>query len=219
MRNLHQNKTLNLYIIYRHPNSSILQFIESLANLLEEYILSDHGELILTGDFNIQMDMPHLSDPILFNDFLDTFNLTNKVTFSTHLSQHIIDLILFETQSTIVNGIRHGHLFYDHHFIHADLCITTPKPNGKLVSYRKLKNICDTELAEDLRTMSLQGKTVECLVTSYNSNLREILDKHAPLKSHRLCPCHSQTWFTNRIKDEIRVRQVKEHMWKNDPTE
>ena len=52
-----RNKTLNLYIIYRHPNSSILQFIESLANLLEENILSDHGKLILTGDFNIQMDM------------------------------------------------------------------------------------------------------------------------------------------------------------------
>ena len=177
-----RNKTLNLYIIYRHPNSSILQFIESLSNLLEGNILSDHGELILTGYFNIQMDMSHLSDTIIFNDFLDTFNLTNKVTFSTHLSQHIIDLMLFETQSTIVNGIRQGHLFSDHHFIHADLCITTPKPNGKLVSFRKLKNICDTELAEDLRTMSLQGKTVEDLVTSYNSNLREILDKHAPLK-------------------------------------
>ena len=60
-----RNKTLNLYIIHRHPNSSILQFTESLANLLEENILSDHGELILTGDFNIHMDMPHLSDTIL----------------------------------------------------------------------------------------------------------------------------------------------------------
>ena len=122
-----RNKTLNLYIIYRHPNSSILQFIESLANILDENILSDHGELILTGDFNIQMDMPHLSDTILFNDFLDTFNLINKVTFSTHLSQHIIDLMLFKTQSTIVNGIRQGHVFSNHHFIHAELCITTPK--------------------------------------------------------------------------------------------
>ena len=176
-----RNKTLNLYIIYRHPNSNILQFTESLTNLLEENILSDHEELILTGDFNIHMDMPHLSDTILFNDFLDNFNLTNRVTFPTHLSQHIIDLMLFETQSIIVNEMRQGHLFSDHHFIHADLCITIPKPDGKLVSHRKLKNICDTELAEDLRTMPLQGKTIKDLVTSYSSNLRNILDKHAPL--------------------------------------
>ena len=121
-----RNKTLYLYIIYRHPNSSILQFTDALANILEENILSDHGELILTGDFNIHMDKLHLSDTILFNDFLDTFNLAYRVTFSTHLSQHTMDLMLFETQSTIVSGIRQGHPFSDHHFIHADLCIATP---------------------------------------------------------------------------------------------
>ena len=74
------------------------------------------------------------------------------------------------------------------------------------------------ELAEDLRTMSLQGNTVEDLVTSYNLNLREILHKHAPLKECRLHPCHLQPWLTNKTKDEIRVRCMKEQKWKNDPT-
>ena len=83
-------------------------------------------------------------------------------------------------------------LFSDHHFIHADLCITTSKPKEKLVSYRKLKNICDTKLAKDQRTVSLQGNTMEDLVTSHNLNLRDILEKHAPLKEHKLHPCHSQ---------------------------
>ena len=63
-----RNKTLNLYIIYRYPNSSVLQFIETLANILERNTLFDHGELILTGDFNIHMDKPHLPDTVLFND-------------------------------------------------------------------------------------------------------------------------------------------------------
>ena len=127
--------------------------------------------------------------------------------------------MLFETQSTVLSTIRQGHLFSDHYFLHADLCIKTTKPNTKIVSYRKLKNICNKNLAEDLRTMSLQGETVEDLVTSYNSKLSEILDKHAPLKSHRLHPCHSQPWFTDRIIEEIRVRHMKECMWKNNPTE
>ena len=116
-----RNKTVNLYIIYRYSNSSVLQFAETLANILEGNILSDHGELILTGNFNIHMDKPHLSDIILFNDLLESFNLANKVAFSTHLSQHTIDLMLFETQSTIVSGIRQGHLFSDHYSIHVDL--------------------------------------------------------------------------------------------------
>ena len=214
-----RNKNLNLYIIYRYPKSSVLQFTKTLSNILEGNVLSNHGELILTGDFNIHMDKPHLSDTILFNDLLESFNLANKVAFSTHLSQHTNDLMLFETQSIIVSGIRQGHLFSDHYFIHVDLCITTTKPDAKFVSYRKLKNICENDLVEDLRTMSLQGKTIEDLVTSYNSKLSEILDKHAPLRSHRLHPCHSQPWFTDRIKDEIRVRHMKECMWKNNPTE
>ena len=67
--------------------------------------------------------------------------------------------------------------------------------------------------------MSLQCETIEDLVTSYNFKLSEILDKHAPLKSHWLHPCHSQPSFTDRIKEEIRVRHVKEYMWKNNPTE
>ena len=90
-KNVHakfRNKTLNLYIIYRHPNSSVLQFTEALANLLEENILSDPGALILTGDFNSHMDMPHLSDTILFNDFLDTFNLANSDIFHTSVTAH-----------------------------------------------------------------------------------------------------------------------------------
>ena len=182
------------------------------------FILFDHGELILTGDFNIHMDKPHLSDTILFNDLLESFNLANKVAFSTHLSQHTIYLMLFETQSTVVSGIRQGHLFSDHYFIHTDLCIKTTKPNAKFVSYRKLKNICNNDLAEDLRTMSLQGETIEDLVTLYNSKLGEILDKHATLKSCRLHPClSSQPWFTDRIKEEIRVRCMKECMWKKTP--
>ena len=67
--------------------------------------------------------------------------------------------------------------------------------------------------------MSLQGETVDDLITSYNSKLSEILDKHVALKSRRLHPCHSQPWFTDRIQDEIRVRHMKECMWKNNPTE
>ena len=67
--------------------------------------------------------------------------------------------------------------------------------------------------------MSLQDNTVEDLVTSYNLNLREILEKQAPRKECKLHLCHSQPWFTDKIKDEIRVRHMKEHKWKNNPTE
>ena len=212
---------MNVHVIFRNKTFTLFTDILIQVSYNSSNLWQFFWKKIfyLTGDFNIQMDKPHLSDTILFNDFLDTFNLTNKVMFSTHLSQHIIDLMLVKNQSMIGSGMKQGYLFSDHHFIHAELSITIPKPRERLVSYRKLKNICDTELAEDLRTTSLQGNTVEDLVTSYNLNFREILGKHAPLKECRLHPCHLQPWFMDKIKDEIRVRHMKEHKWKNDPTE
>ena len=110
-----------------------------MANVLERNILSDHGEFILTGDFNIHMDKPHLSNTILFNDLLESFNLANRVAFSTHLSQHTIDLMLFKTQSTVVSAIRQGHLFSNHYFIHADLFIKTTNPMLNLYPTGNLK--------------------------------------------------------------------------------
>ena len=83
-----KNKILNFYIIYRYPNTSVLQFTKTLANILETNILSNHGELILTGDFNIHMDKPHLSNTVLFNDLLESFNLANRVTFPTHVTAY-----------------------------------------------------------------------------------------------------------------------------------
>ena len=134
--------------------SSVLQFTKTLTNILESNILFDNGELILTGDFNIHMDKPHLSDPVLFNDLLESFNLANKVAFSTHLSQYTIDLMLFETQSTIVSGIRQGHLFSNHYFIHADLCIKQPNP---------MPNLYPTENLKTFATMTWQKILEPCL--------------------------------------------------------
>ena len=39
------------------------------------------------------MDTPTESDVIIFNDLLESLNMENRITFSTHKSQHTLDLI------------------------------------------------------------------------------------------------------------------------------
>ena len=65
--------TLNLYVIYRFPNTSVLMFCTELDTVLERNILDTTGKLVLLGDFNIHMDVVDDSDTITFNDFLDSF--------------------------------------------------------------------------------------------------------------------------------------------------
>ena len=79
-------RSLNLYVIYRYPNTSMLEFVGILSDTLEQNILANWGHLILIGKFNVHMD----SDTILFNDFLDSFNLVNKIDFETHQNHHTL---------------------------------------------------------------------------------------------------------------------------------
>ena len=59
-----KNLGLNLYTVYRIPNTSILTFCNEMANGLENNIVSDRRETILIGDFNIHMDSPVDPDTI-----------------------------------------------------------------------------------------------------------------------------------------------------------
>ena len=117
--------SVNLYVIYCIPNTSVMQFCSELADLLEGNIVHDCGHLILTSDFNIHMDNPENPDTIIFNDFLESFGLTNFVSFPTHQSNHTIDLMITH-HSSIIKSVRQGEFFSDHCFINANLHIDRP---------------------------------------------------------------------------------------------
>ena len=161
---------VNLYVIYRFPNTSVIQFCDELSDLLEENIVSDCGVLLLTGDFNIHMDNLQNPDTIIFSDFLESFGLINFVGFPTHQSHHM--LYLFITHQ----------FFSDHCFINALLHLDHPTPKPKTVSYRKLKGINTVEFNKDIMDSFLswdQPSSLSDHVQSYNMILSDVLDKHA----------------------------------------
>ena len=95
---------LNLYTVYRIPNTSILTFCNEMANVLENNIIvSDRGETILIGDFNIHMDDPEDPDTITFNNFLDSLDLINLVNFGTHIYKSYSWTLVIQSNSFKVN--------------------------------------------------------------------------------------------------------------------
>ena len=71
----------NIYIIYCIPNTIVIQFCSELSDLMESNVLKDEGHIIILGDFNIHVDNPENPDTVIFNDFLESFNLINFTTF------------------------------------------------------------------------------------------------------------------------------------------
>ena len=112
---------LSLYTVYRIPSTSVLIFCDEMANVLENNIVSDRGEAILNGDFNIHMDDPEDPDTITFNDFLDSLDLINLVNFGTHTSNHTLDLVIQSNIFKVNSKTLQDHFLSDHAFIHHTL--------------------------------------------------------------------------------------------------
>ena len=115
----------------------------------------------------------------------DSLGMINHITFPTHKQGHTLDLLIEEEDSPLIVKVIRDHLISDHHFIHAHLNICKNKPKVRDVTYRKYKKLDKTVFKEYLqKTLEVEHTTLDLrsLVIRYNSDLKEVLDRHAPKK-------------------------------------
>ena len=87
---------------------------------------------------------------ILFNDILESFNLCNRVFFSTHRLNNILDLVIENDEASRIHNLSQGHLLSDHHMVLFEIATTSRVPLKKMVAYQKLKGINPTEFGNDV---------------------------------------------------------------------
>ena len=175
-----------IYIIYRIPNMSVIQFCNELSDLTENNILKDHGHIIMLGDFNIHMDKPEHPDTVTFNDFFESFDLVNYTTFPTHTPRHTLDLVITNLHR-LVKSIEQGHFLPNHCFVDAILHVNRTEPLKKHITFCKLKNIISAHFHSDLRAcLEDQPEQLDDQVEQYNTKLHKVLDKHAPIIRRKL---------------------------------
>ena len=214
--------TLNLYVIYHLPSSSVLQFCTEFSNILESDLLQPADKVLYLGDFNIHVDDSYNNDTITFMDILDSYNLENRITFPTHVKQQHLDLVIEDQTDSIIMQVERGFLLSDHFFIHTTISILKPKPKEMTVQFRKMKSIDQKEFCEDLKISLRRTEFVEDvqdLVAAYNLALLSTLDTHALLKRKRATKVKKQPWFYDRIKKEIILRHKKEKAYNKEPNE
>ena len=94
---------------------------------------------------------------------------------------------------------------------------TKPSLLEKTISYRKLKSIDLNSFQSDLADTDLcrnPPEALEDLVKCYNSTLKDILDKHAPLISRSIKERPRVPWFNEEIKMAKRERRKAEKKWR-----
>ena len=112
-----------LAVIYRPPDTSVLQFANELAGYVERNI-NTTGEQIIVGDFSMYTSANRMTgNAIILSNMLESFNLSNCVEFPTDKLQNTLDLVIYQQDSRCIRNVHQGHLLSDHHLVLFDISI------------------------------------------------------------------------------------------------
>ena len=174
-------------------------------------------------DFNICMDRPDDPNTIIFNDLLHSFNLRNKISFQTHISGHTLDLILDEQNESLVKCVKKVTPLQITVWLQVTICMEKCDPFEKSVTYRKLKNINETDIRTNLNDCLTEWNThddLEAKIECYNNVILSLWKNMLPPRKPKVVKVtHKQLWFSDEIKTEIRLRCRKESICNKDPNE
>ena len=140
------SNTIRVVNIYRpaysaeHRITTPVFFME-FANYMETLLLCKE-KLLITGDFNIHVDVSDQSDVRTFLDLLESLSLVEHVTKPTHVDGHILDLIITRSSDNIILDPPYIDRFIsDHVSVLCNLCEFKPPIIAKKISYRKIKSV------------------------------------------------------------------------------
>ena len=138
-----QNKELQLMGVYHPPPSKIHQHTDQM--FIDEFLELDmeisvkYTNLMISGDFNIHY-FNAKNDSDQFKDMIEAIGLNQLVSFLTHASGNVLDLILIEQiGSCEVNRVIPSLSFSDHISIIWELKFKRPQVEQIVKSFRNWK--------------------------------------------------------------------------------
>ena len=203
-------------VIYRPPPSNFQDFLDDLTSLLET-LHRKPIPFVLVGDFNVHVDNQNDAKAKRFLDILHSFDLEQHVDFATHRLGHTLDLMISQRQGDLsISNIRLGELISDHFSLECNLSTVIHEPSKKTVLMRKIKSIEIDCFKDDLRNLNLESShntDLNDLVKQYNTGLKSILDKHAPLTRCAI-KAKRNKWYTSDIHKLRTEKRKQQRKWK-----
>ena len=207
--------------IYRHPCMQQSEFNEEYLKPLSEKLISENKEVILLGDFNI--DLLKCDSNKNVSDFLDIIystNLVPNITSPTRLtsrSQTLIDNIF----SSIINDdCIAGNLISpisDHHAQFLIIPNYTITQNSKKDIYKwSFKHFSSKKFITDLEKVNCDNilnvfeAKVDKYFLNFSNEITDILNKHVPIPKLSLKEMKSSNkpWLTKGILKSINKKKL-----------
>ena len=214
-----KNRSLMITGVYHPPHSTRNKitnkmFIDDFTEFSTS-LLSEHNNNILLGDFNLHVSDETNTDAAIFTDTCEAMGLYQYITFPTHKSGNILDLILTEISSNMkVLHAHRGPFISDHTLVLAQLNIKQQSTPRQTEMVHAIKDITTEQWTNAFEDQDLQlSDDFHEMVMGLNSALRTKLDKLAPEKKvckslRPKCP-----WYTAKIRQLRRKVSKLEKKW------
>ncbi|CAB3993776.1 Hypothetical predicted protein [Paramuricea clavata] len=217
------SRRIRRVVVYRIPYSDIHPistsiFFDGFANFLESAVLCT-DQLLMTGDFNIHVDVTDDVDAVKLQELLESTGLQQHVNVPTHIRGHTLDLIITKHSENIVTSPpRTDYLFSDHMPVHCNLLVNKPCLKKTHISYKKVKSINVDALRNDLSNSDLCKNMLSMelndLVDCYNHTLSSSFDRHVHVNRKTVVKRPTVPWFNEEVKLAKRARRRAEKKWR-----
>ena len=153
-----------------------------------------------------------------FTDILESFDLKQRVCAGTHRNGHTLDLLINKSDDNMLNNIKvYDPNISDHLAVMCDVSIRKPQFRKEVIFYRKLRSLDMESFLSDVADCPLvidPSSDLDHLVQQYDTLLRSIMDKHAPVKRRVVTIRPAAPWYTNEVSVEKRKRRRLERKWR-----
>ena len=204
------SKPMLIGFLYRNPDERANWF--ERFELLMEDAHTFYTEIILLGDFNIDLIRPQEK----WKRIINSFHLTQMVTTPTRItlnSATLIDHIYVNSPANIAEISVPSYGLSDHF----PVCITWCKKGTKIptcghksISFRNYKNFSVENFLSDLSMADFQN-VYQCTdpdkaLETWHNIFVSVYDKHAPTITKRVRRTHKPPWLNEEIKKAIVTR-------------
>nr|CAH7742951.1 unnamed protein product [Callosobruchus chinensis] len=203
---------------YRPPKENLSESIQLLDNILPA-LRSEHDELFLLGDFNVNV----LADNRLSN-CLQAHDLKQVITVptrTTETSATLLDPIFVNNTECIVeSGTLNADIFSDHDMVFCSIS-STFKRKPKFVTFRDFKMFDIDQFNIDLFEVRWEDivylPDIESKIIFLTNNIIALFDKHCPIKTVRVTKPKAP-WLTPNVKLILKTRNDALSKYKANPT-
>ena len=207
---LKRSKPIKVGFVYRNP-SERADWMDKFSLMMDAASL-DPTEILLFGDFNINLLKPHTT----WINKITSYNLSQIIDAPTRItptSKTLIDHVYVTDKQHILELCVPFYGCSDH----LPTCITwtkkgikIPKAGHKEVTYRSFAKFDENKFLNDLINSPLactyNYTNPEEATEFWLKTFTSIYDKHAPFKTHRVKHTSEPKWMTDEIKTESFLR-------------